>query len=263
MGPLEQLPSSIEELLEELGGVTMFSIGDFAITTYTFWTIVAFIVLLAIILVAKRNMTLVPGKFQNAIEYVVEFVRRDRCDSIIGHGSEKHLNLLLTIFFFIIVCNIIGIIPGCKPGTGTIGTTFAIALVAFIYFNWQGIKAQGFGHYVLSLAPKGLAKPVAVLVWCIELLSLFLRLVTLAIRLFANLYAGHIVLGTFALLTNLFVAPVIQAFSAGALATASASIVWIALLVAMWAMEILVACIQAYVFTLLTAVYISLATSEH
>ena len=124
------------------------------------------------------------------------------------------------------------------------------------------MKAQGVGHYILNLAPKGVMFPLNILVWCIELVSLFLRLVTLAVRLFANMYAGHIVLGAFSILTTLCLTPLITAVSAAAFGTGAISIAWMILLVAMYAMELLVAAIQAYVFTLLTAVYISLATGE-
>ena len=108
----------------------------------------------------------------------------------------------------------------------------------------------------MNLAPKGIG-PLYPLVWCIELISLFLRLFTLAVRLFANMYAGHIVMGVFSILTTLFVTTAIQSAS---FMTALPSVAWILMIVMMYAIEMLVAVIQAYVFTLLTAVYISLAT---
>jgi F-type H+-transporting ATPase subunit a len=100
------------------------------------------------------------------------------------------------------------------------------------------------------------------LVWVIELFSTFLRLVTLAVRLFCNLFAGHVVLGTFAILASLFFEPLMQGFSAQALGQAGASIFWVAILLVIYAVELLVAAIQAYVFTLLSAVYIQLAEAE-
>jgi F-type H+-transporting ATPase subunit a len=101
-------------------------------------------------------------------------------------------------------------------------------------------------------------------VWVIELFSTFLRLVTLAVRLFCNLFAGHVVMGTFAVLASLFFMPLLQGFSVEALGQAGASVFWIAILLVIYAVELLVAAIQAYVFTLLSAVYIQLAESaEH
>jgi F-type H+-transporting ATPase subunit a len=140
--------------------------------------------------------------------------------------------------------------------------TFVLAAISFIYFNYYGIKHSGIGRYLKNIAPSGIMPGLNVLVWLIELMSLLLRLVTLAVRLFANMYAGHIVLGAFSILTMLFVVPVINT-GMSELAGALPAIAWIVLLVAMYAMEMLVAFLQAYVFTLLSAVYISLATSEH
>ncbi len=170
----------------------------------------------------------------------------------------------MTMFLFILVSNLLGLIPGVKVATGTMGVTVALALISFLYFNYYGIKKVGFIHYMGNLAPKGVMFPINILIWFIELLSLFLRLVTLAVRLFANMLAGHLVLGAFALLTSCFVLPIITNFTIANLGVGSASIAWMLLLIAMYCMEFLVAIIQAYVFTLLSAVYVNLATSaEH
>jgi F-type H+-transporting ATPase subunit a len=102
------------------------------------------------------------------------------------------------------------------------------------------------------------------LVLVIEVFSTFLRLVTLAVRLFCNLFAGHVVLGTFAILASLFFTPILQGFSMAALGQAGASVFWLAILLVIYAVELLVAAIQAYVLTLLSAVYVQLAESaEH
>ena len=98
------------------------------------------------------------------------------------------------------------------------------------------------------------------IVWFLELFSTVLRVLTLAVRLYGNMFAGHMVLGIFALLTSLFIGSAID--GAGLLAAAP-SIGWIAFLLCMYALEVLVAFLQAYVFTILSAVYISLATSSH
>lgn len=265
MDALSGLGEKIEELLHELAPGFVAGTDSFYITQYTVWMFVAAIVLLAVIFAVKKRLSVVPSdnKLVNGVEMVTEMVRGSMGEGIIGKGSDKHVPLLLTVFFFIVINNLIGLIPGCKPGTGTMGATFALALVVFVYFNIDGMKHQGVGHYIVNLAPKGLIFPLNILIWCIELISLFLRLVTLSVRLFANMYAGHIVLGTFAILTALFITPAIQSFSSATLVGALPSVGWMALLVLMYAMEFLVAIIQAYVFTMLTAVYISLAAGEH
>jgi F-type H+-transporting ATPase subunit a len=103
---------------------------------------------------------------------------------------------------------------------------------------------------------------MAAMVWVIELFSNLLRPITLAIRLFCNMFAGHVVMGTFAILASLFVEPLLQGFSAVALGQATVSVFWILLLIIIYLVEILVAVIQAYVFALLSAVYIQLVENE-
>lgn len=259
MNPLDGLQEGIAELLEELGSLKLSGPDSFFISQYTVWMVIAAIVLVIVAFAAKKREALVPkGRFLNGVEYVVQWVRDDICRGVIGKRSEKHLPFLLTVFFFIVINNLLGLVPGAKPGTGTISVTFAVSLIVFIYFNFYGFKHQGIGGYIKNLAPKGIG-PLYPLVWCIELISLFLRLITLAVRLFANMYAGHIVMGVFAMLANLFLQAALQ--GAG-FAIALPSIGWELLIIAMYALELLVAVIQAYVFTLLSAVYISLATAD-
>ncbi|MDR0346978.1 MAG: F0F1 ATP synthase subunit A [Coriobacteriales bacterium] len=264
MGPLEHLDSEIKHLLKALNGEDILNFGWGSITTYTVWIVIVSALLLAVVLFAKSKMTLVPKKnFAAAIEAVVEYIRREIGESILGHDANKHMPFLLTIFFFILASNLVGLIPGAKAATGTFSATLVLAVVSFIYFNYWGLRHAGLLPYVKNLAPAGLIPGVNVLVWLIEVFSLFLRIATLSLRLFANMYAGHIVLGTFAILTTLFAFPAIQEFTLANLAGAAPALGWVLLLIAMYAMELLVAFIQAYVFTLLSAVYIQLATSEH
>lgn len=259
MNPLDGLQAGIDELLEELGSQNIFGVDSFYFSQYTFWMCVAIVFLLIVVFAAKKREALVPhGRFLNGVEFVVEWVRNDIARGIIGKGADKHIPFILTVFFFIVISNLGGLIPGVKPATGTFSNTLALATIVFIYFNYYGMKHQGVGRYIKNLAPAGIG-PLYPLVWCIELVSLFLRLFTLAIRLFANMYAGHIVMGVFALLASMFLTSAIQ--GAGAL-MGLPSIAWVLLLVCMYAIELLVAVIQAYVFTLLTTVYISLATSD-
>jgi F-type H+-transporting ATPase subunit a len=259
LNPLDGLQDGISELLEELGSQNIFGPDSFYFSQYCFWMGIAIIILLIVVFAAKKREALVPhGRFLNGVEAVVQWVRDDICRGIIDNAADRHLPFLLTLFFLIVINNLLGLVPGAKPGTGTFSNTFTLSLIVFIYFNYYGIKHQGLGRYIKNIAPSGIGV-LYPLVWLIELVSLFLRLLTLAIRLFANMYAGHIVMGVFSILASLFFSAAIQ--GAGAL-IALPSVAWILLLVCMYAIELLVAVIQAYVFTLLSAVYISLATSN-
>jgi len=266
VNPLDSLSEEMDELVEGFTSTAVFGDLTTGLTQYTFWMFVAIALLLVVVFVFKKKQAangLVPkGRFVNAVEFLVEYCRDDLCKGLLGDTWRKHFPFIASVFFFILFNNLVGVIPGCKPGTGCIGTTAALALVSFIYFIVVGVKSKGALGYIKSLAPAGVSFPMNALVWVIELFSTFLRLITLAVRLFCNLFAGHVVMGTFAVLASLFFVPLLQGFSVQALGQAGASIFWIAILLVIYAVELLVAAIQAYVFTLLSAVYIQLAESE-
>ena len=153
------------------------------------------------------------------VEYGYDFVSGGIAKDVIGHGYEKHVPLLATLFFFILISNFVGLIPGCKTPTGSLSITWALAAVSFVYFIYWGIKAQGLGGYLKSFAPSGLPVPMIPIVWFLELFSTVLRVLTLAVRLYGNMFAGHMVLGIFALLTSLFIGSAID--GAGLLAGGS------------------------------------------
>ena len=215
--PLDGLSDEMDELLDGFMSKPLVGSSEMGLTTYIFWMCVALALLLIVIFAFKARQTkgLVPeGVFVNAMESVVEFVRDDMCKSILGDSWKRHFPFLAAIFFFIAANSIVGIIPGAHPGTGTIGVTGALALCSFFYFIVMGVRRMGPIGYLKSLAPKGVVFPLNVLVWVIELFSTFLRLVTLAVRLFCNMFAGHVVMGTFAILAALFVGPLMQEASA-------------------------------------------------
>mgnify|MGYP006344111049 CR=1 FL=1 len=140
---------------------------------------------------------------------------------------------------------------------GAIGSTAALAIFAFVYFIYYGCKAHGVIGYIKSLAPQGVSFPMNVLVWVVELFSTFLRLITLAVRLFCNMFAGHVVMGSFAIMASMFMQPLLQQVSAAHAVGALPSLAWLAILILIYAIELVVGAIQAYVFTVLTAVYVS------
>lgn len=263
MGVFDKLPAVVDELVKGFNSTPAFGNLGFGITQYSFWLYLSciFLLVLMVIFTKAQAKSIAPkGKFVNGMEFLIEFVRDDLCIGMLGRDKwRKHFPYLATLFFFVLVNDVVGIVPGMHPGTGTIGTTAALALVSFIYFIWMGVNAKGGWGYIKSLAPEGLPLPLALLVWVIEIFSTLLRPITLAIRLFCNMYAGHIVMGTFAVLASMFFQPLLVAFNPANAAGVFASIAWVFVLIIIYLVEMLVAAIQAYVFTLLTAVYISSA----
>lgn len=260
--PLADIAAPIEHLRASFNSAFVFDFGNgVGVTQYTFWMVICLVALLVLVLVGVRKVSIVPGgKFAGLVDWGYDAVRRNMGEGAIGHGYQKHISFLATMFFFILLSNIVGLVPGFKTPTGTLGVTWALALISFIYFNYYGIKAKGGWGYIKSLAPSGLPVPMIPIIWFFEFLSMVIRLLTLAVRLYGNMFAGHMVLGIFALLTTVFIQDAIFASSA---VLALPSVVWMVFLIAMYALECLVAFLQAYVFTILSAVYVGLATSEH
>jgi F-type H+-transporting ATPase subunit a len=265
VNPFDVLTNEIDELVDSFSSTAFVGDLNMGVTQYSFWMFVAVVVLLVLIFafVKKQQASLVPqGRFVNGMEFLIEFTRDNICKSILGPTWKKHFPFLATLFLFVLTNNIIGIIPGMRPGTGCIGTTAAIACVSFVYFIVMGIRKHGAWGYVKSLAPKGVMFPINLLVWLIEVFSTILRLITLAVRLFCNMFAGHVVMATFSLLATLFIAPLMQGVSAVAIGQAGASVMWVAILIIIYLVEILVAAIQAYVFAMLSSVYVQIAESD-
>ena len=266
MNPLDKLPEEMDHLVNSFSSTPVIGDLNAGVTQYSFWMFVAIVILLAVVFTFKKKQAeggLAPkGRFVNGVEFLVEYCRDDLCKALLGDTWREHFPFIASLFFFILVNNIVGVIPGCHPGTGTMGVTAALALCSFVYYVAVGIKRMGVLGYLKSMAPAGLPGPMAAMVWVIELFSNLLRPITLAIRLFCNMFAGHVVMGTFAILASLFVEPLLQGFSAVALGQATVSVFWILLLIIIYLVEILVAVIQAYVFALLSAVYIQLVENE-
>ena len=199
----------------------------------------------------RRKDKLVPaGIWQNAAESGVGFVRNQIIMQTMGVDGLGYLPYLTTLFFFIFFSNITEIIPVVQfPANARFAMPMTLALATWVIFNVVGVKRQGVGHYMKnSLVPPGVPPYLLVLVVPIEFISTFLvRPFSLMVRLFANMLAGHLILVTFATLTAAL-------WAAGfTLVLAPASF---ALLVAMTGFEILVSFLQAFIFAILTAVYI-------
>ena len=221
---------------------TVFSIGGWNITQYDIWLFIAFFVALLVILIAARKLQLIPtNKFYNMVEYGYEFVNRNVAEDVIGHGFKKHVPFLATLFFFILICNMLGLVPGFKTSTGSISCTWALATISFVYFNFYGFKT---------------------VIWFLEFFSMVIRILTLAVRLYGNMLAGHMVLAVFGIATTCFLQVALFSGSIDLIAGLP-SVAWFLLLVVMYALECLVAFIQAFVFAILSASYINMATHPH
>ncbi|MBL7999341.1 MAG: F0F1 ATP synthase subunit A [Candidatus Kapabacteria bacterium] len=212
------------------------------------------VMLIAMIIIGrkyKKNPSGAPSGLQNAFEALVVYIR----DEVVrpNVGTKRVTNSLmpyfLSLFFFIFILDYIGLLPGMHAATGAIGVTAALAITSFIIVNYTAIKEGGIGswfHHLLGGAPVYLS-PIMV---PIEIIGLFTKPFALTVRLFANMTAGHVVLlsliGLIFLFQTLAVAPVTILFS-----------------VFVYFLETLVCFLQAYIFTMLTAVFIGLAIGDH
>jgi F-type H+-transporting ATPase subunit a len=261
LSPFEHLAANVQELVDTIQTAPISSWA----TNFTPYIVLIFILCLLFGLIGARKLTLVPkGRAMGIVEFFYGFTTDNMGYGVMGEAAKKHLPFLLTLFLFLLLSNLVGIIPGLKPATGTMGTTAMLAIISYIYYTVQGVKERGAWHYILSIGPTSIRPiPLAAFIWILELASNLLRLLTLSVRLFANMFAGHILLGVIAVLCSLFLQSAFSAMGAMTFGYGAVGVLWFVLLVVMYALEVFVACIQAYVFTMLSSVYIMLATQEH
>jgi F-type H+-transporting ATPase subunit a len=234
------------------------SIYDFSITKNVFAMLLAVIALLIIMISISRSYGKRKGKapkgFQNLLEPLILFIRDDIARPNIGAKTDRYLPMLLTIFFFIFINNLFGLIPIFPGGanvTGNIAVTMVLAAVVFIVVTISANK-----YYWKHIFMPDVPKAMYIILVPIEILGVFLRPFVLMLRLFANITAGHIIiLGFFSLIF------IFGAMKPGlGLAVSPLSV---AFTVFMSLLELLVAFLQAFVFTLLTAIYIGMAVEDH
>jgi len=191
----------------------------------------------------------VPKGIANVFEVMILFVRDEIVKPTLGEGYEKFVPYLLTLFFFILFGNLLGLIPYSSTFTSNIAVTATLAIFSFFAIQIGGIRQNGFFSYVKGLVPKGIPSWMLIIMIPVEILSLFTKPFALAIRLFANMIAGHIVilsmLGLIFFIGTYFVAPVSVLFA-----------------IFIYLLEILVALIQAYIFTILTSLFIGMAVHQ-
>lgn len=223
--------------------------------------IIRVIVVVAIMLffyLATRRMRLVPTRAQSLAEMGLALVRVNIAEDLLGKkDGTRFLPLLTTIFFLVLGMNITGIVPAMNiAGTSVIGVPLVLAVIAYVVFIYAGIRKHPAKFFRNSLFPAGVPWPLYIIVTPIELVSTFiLRPITLTLRLLMNMIVGHLLLVLFFLATQFFFFEVDGAGKLFGLGTLAFGFVFTLF-------EILVAVLQAYVFTLLTTVYIQLALAD-
>jgi F-type H+-transporting ATPase subunit a len=214
-------------------------------------------ILLIVVGLATRKRALVPKGGYNMLETFVLFVRDEISVKNIGHHAAEYTPYLCSAFFFILFMNLEGLLPfpawhgfpGISTATGNVNVTVVLALFTFVLTQIAGMRAQGVIGYWAHLVPSGVPKALWPLMFVIEFFGLFTKPFALTVRLFANMVAGHIVIFFLIALTlfiSVYVAPVSVAFALG-----------------IFLLELFVALVQAYVFTILSALFIGMTQHAH
>jgi F-type H+-transporting ATPase subunit a len=191
--------------------------------------------IVGVVLLRRRLSVENPGKFQHLMEVVVQFTQ-GMSEEIIGYGSSRYVAMLGTLGLFILLCNLLGLIPTLQTPTSHIQVTLGCAVAAFLYYNFQGIRQRGVIGYLKHLWGPMLL--VGVLMFPVELIGNLGRLLSLSVRLYANMMVGDLLEMVFGGLVPILVPAVFMA------------------------LHVFVSFLQAYIFMLLPAVYISMAVSE-
>jgi F-type H+-transporting ATPase subunit a len=209
-----------------------------------------FVTILLVVLAARQNArNVVPKGYGNAIEAMVVFVRDEVARPFLGHDARRFLPLLLTFFFFVGTMNLIGLLPWGATATGNINVTAGMALITLSIMIGSGMRANGVWGYLRGLVPHGIPWPLYIILVPIELMGLITKPFALAIRLFANMLSGGLVIGAFYALIfgmdTVFVAPLSILF-----------------LIFMSLLKIFVCFLQAYIFTMLSTFFIGMSVHQ-
>ncbi len=204
-------------------------------------------VILGILWLATRRRRLAPRGWQNLVETMVVFVRDELARKNIGPHGDKYTSYLLSTFIFILLCNLLGLIPYGSTATGNIGVTAGLAGMAFLMIQWAGIREYGVIGHFKNLIPPGLPAWLLPIMIPVEILGMFTKPFALCVRLFANMIAGHVVI--LALFSLVFI---MKSVLVGAVLS-----VPFALFIN--GIELLVAFLQAYIFTMLTSLFIGMS----
>jgi F-type H+-transporting ATPase subunit a len=227
----------------------LFEGTPFAFNRVALLTVLGTIIAAALFMAAFGSPKIIPSKLQAAMEGLVEFIREQIAIQVMGHDGVKWVPLLTTIFLFVWVLNLFEILPFINfPPTSRMAIPAFLALFVYVTYHIVGFKHQGLAYLKNNLFPPGAPKALYLLLTPIEFINIFItRPLTLAVRLFANLLAGHILLTLIFITIHVFLA-LRPGLPIGIIALAAGP--------ALIGFELVVGLLQAYIFTILTAVYI-------
>lgn len=230
-------------------------------TNHMFMVMLASLVLMIVFPLAMRQKGFVPRGFRNAIEAICVYLREDMARPMLKEHTDRYVGIVWSLFFFILTLNLLGLMPLDKlvwlftdkphwggAATANIWVTGALAAFSFILFHLAGIRQKGLVHYVATFTPK-VPWPMLPFMFFMELLSSFVRLFSLAIRLFANILAGHVLIGV--LLGFIIIFKTFMAAGVSIVVTTLMSL-----------LEVFVAFLQAYIFVFLTTIFIMFAVGD-
>lgn len=242
---IEIWPPNIYIPLPPKGSMELLGI-DFTITKHLLIMWVACLVLVLIFRRVFKNPSPVPSGMANAFEAIVVFLRDEVIVPAMGEDGKRYLPYLLTVFFFILTCNLLGLIPWSATATGNISVTAGLALVALFMVQLGGIREHGLVHHAMNLVPPGIPFWLLPIMIPVELLGQLTKPFALCIRLYANMTAGHLVILSFLALIfvmkTIVIAPVAVGFA-----------LFINIL------EVFIAFLQAYIFTMLTSLFMGMS----
>lgn len=234
------------------------------ITRFMVMELVAGAIMVLVLLPLARHLARRPyarGLAPNMLEAMLLFIRDDVARPAIGgHAADRYLPYLWTSFFFVLFCNLLGMIPGGASPTGNVSVTGVLAMATLVVVVGTGMREMGVGGFWTGLVPSMdvpplIKKPIWILMFVIEVSGFFIRHAVLSIRLFANMFAGHVSLSVI-----LGFILMVKFLSLSFFVIAPASVVGVVLLSLL---ELFVAFLQAYIFTILSALFIGTALHPH
>lgn len=257
-GVLAEINPLEEVVVKELFSFELYG-RHVVFSNHMFMVALAAVLLMVLVPVALRGKGLVRRGLGNLIEATCVFIREDVARPFLGDRTDKHIGFLWTLFFFILTMNLLGMVPLTKiiylltgmpnhlggAATANIYVVGSLALMAFLSIHISGMREQGVWHYITNFIPK-VPWPMAPFIYLMEIIGALVKPVSLTIRLFANMFAGHVLIATLFLFIVIF-----KNYAVGGLTVAA--------VVAASLLELLVAFLQAYIFTFLSAIFMGLA----